>query len=58
MTEQADKYRQAAEDMNRLADLDEDVEVPIDSIEVQLDTELKAFTTIMSEMKRLLGYQF
>ena len=42
MTEQADKYRDAAEQMNRLAELDEEEEETKDSIETQLDTELKS----------------
>ena len=52
MTEQADKYRQAASQMNRLADLDEEEEEMKDSIEQELDIEVKSFFTgshVMSE---------
>ena len=52
MTEQADKYRQAAQQMNRLADLDEEEEEMKDSIEEELDIEIKSFfngSHIMSE---------
>ena len=52
MTEQADKYRQAAQQMNRLADLDEEEEEMKDSIEQELDIEIKSFFSnshIMSE---------
>tara|TARA_R100001163_G_C5065950_1_gene204097 strand:- start:2521 stop:4095 length:1575 start_codon:yes stop_codon:yes gene_type:complete len=41
MTEQADKYRQAAEQMERLAELDEEEEETKDSIETELDIEIK-----------------
>ena len=57
MTEQADKYRQAAEQMNRLADLDEEEEETKDNIEEQLDTELKGIFTnsyIMSEHEEIV----
>ena len=40
MTEQAQKLRQAAEQMNRLAELDEEEEETKDSIEQELDIEL------------------
>tara|TARA_R100001480_G_scaffold111213_1_gene112325 strand:+ start:5129 stop:6952 length:1824 start_codon:yes stop_codon:yes gene_type:complete len=56
MTEQADKYRQAAEQMNRLADLDEEEEEVKDTIEEQLDTELKSIFSdsyIMSEHEEI-----
>ena len=56
MTEQADKYRQAAEQMNRLADLDEEEEQVKDSIEEQLDTELKSIFSnsyVMSEHEEI-----
>mgnify|MGYP005986613409 CR=1 FL=1 len=56
MTEQADKYRQAAEQMNRLAELDEEEAETRDSIEEQLDTELKSIfsnTHIMSEHEEI-----
>ena len=52
MTEQADKYRQAAEQMERLADLDEEEEEMKDNIEQELDIEIKSFFSnshIMSE---------
>ena len=57
MTEQADKYRQAAEQMNRLADLDEEEESVKDSIEEQLDTELKSIFSnsyVMSEHEEIV----
>ena len=57
MTEQADKYRQAAEQMNRLADLDEEEEEAKDNIEEQLNTELKSIFTnsyIMSEHEEIV----
>ena len=41
MTEQADKYRQAAQQMERLAILDEEEEEMKDSIERDLGIELK-----------------
>lgn len=41
MTEQADKYRQAAEQMNRLAELDEEEENMKDSVSTELGIELK-----------------
>ena len=56
MTEQADKYRQAAEQMNRLADLDEEEEQVKDTIEEQLDTELKSIFSnsyVMSEHEEI-----
>jgi len=56
MTEQADKYRQAAEQMNRLADLDEEESEVKDSIEEQLDTELKSIFSnsyVMSEHEEI-----
>ena len=60
MTEQADKYRQAAQQMNRLADkhmeLDEEEAQTKDSIEQQLDTELKGFFNnnyVMSEHEEI-----
>jgi hypothetical protein len=37
MTEQADKYRQAATNMSRLAELDEEEEENIEEVEEQLD---------------------
>ena len=57
MTEQADKYRQAAEQMNRLADLDEEEEQVKDTIEEQLDTELKSIFSnsyVMSEHEEIV----
>jgi hypothetical protein len=57
MTERADKYRQAAEQMNRLADLDEEEESVKDSIEEQLDTELKSIFSnshVMSEHEEIV----
>jgi len=57
VTEQADKYRQAAEQMNRLADLDEEEESVKDSIEEQLDTELKSIFSnsyVMSEHEEIV----
>ena len=57
MTEQADKYRQAAEQMNRLADLDEEEEQVKDSIETELDTELKSIFSnsyVMSEHEEIV----
>ena len=56
MTEQADKYRDAAQQMNRLAELDEEEAETKDSIEEQLDTELKSIfsnTHIMSEHEEI-----
>ena len=56
MTEQADKYRQAAQQMNRLAELDEEEAKTKDSIEQQLDTELKGFFNnnyVMSEHEEI-----
>ena len=41
MTEQADKYRQAAQQMQRLAELDEEEEQMKDSVQSQLGIELK-----------------
>ena len=50
MTEQADKYRQAAQQMERLAELDEEEAEVKESVERELDTELKGmFTHVMSE---------
>lgn len=57
MTEQANKYRQAAEQMNRLADLDEEEESVKDSIEEQLDTKLKSIFSnshVMSEHEEIV----
>jgi hypothetical protein len=57
MTEQADKYRQAAEQMNRLADLDEEEEEVKDTIETELETELKSIFTnsyVMSEHEEIV----
>lgn len=57
MTEQADKYRQATEQMNRLAELDEEEAEVKDSIEEQLDTELKSIfnnTYVMSEHEEIV----
>ena len=57
MTEQADKYRQAAEQMNRLAELEEEEEETKDSIENDLGTELKGILTdsyIMSEHEEIV----
>jgi hypothetical protein len=57
MTEQADKYRQAAEQMNRLAELEEEEEETKDSIENDLGTELKSIFTdsyIMSEHEEIV----
>ena len=56
MTEQADKYREAALQMNRLAELDEEEAETKDSIEQQLDTELKSLfsnTHVMSEHEEI-----
>ena len=53
MTEQADKYREAAQQMNRLAELDEEEEETKDSIETQLDTELKSVSHVMSEHEEI-----
>ena len=56
MTEQADKYRDAAQQMNRLAELDEEEAETKDSIEQQLDTELKGFFNnnyVMSEHEEI-----
>lgn len=56
MTEQADKYRDAAIQMNRLAELDEEEAETKDSIEQQLDTELKSMFSnnyIMSEHEEI-----
>ena len=56
MTEQADKYRQAAQQMTRLAELDEEEAETKDSIEEQLDTELKSIfsnTHVMSEHEEI-----
>jgi len=56
MTEQADKYRQAAQQMTRLAELDEEEAETKDSIEEQLDTELKSIfsnTYVMSEHEEI-----
>ena len=63
MTEQADKYRQAARQMNRLAELDEEEAEVKDSIEEQLDTELKSIFSnsyVMSEHEEItkLSSQF
>jgi len=63
MTEQADKYRQAARQMNRLAELDEEESEVKDSIEEQLDTELKSIFSnsyVMSEHEEItkLSSQF
>ena len=56
MTEQADKYRDAAQQMNRLAELDEEEVEVKDSIEQQLDTELKGIfgnSYVMSEHEEI-----
>jgi len=56
MTEQGDKYRDAAQQMNRLAELDEEEAETKDSIEQQLDTELKGFFNnnyVMSEHEEI-----
>lgn len=56
MTEQADKYRQAAQQMNRLAELDEEEEEAKDSIEQDLDTKLASMffnSHVMSEHEEI-----
>ena len=56
MTEQGDKYRDAAQQMNRLAELDEEEVEVKDSIEQQLDTELKGIfgnSYVMSEHEEI-----
>jgi len=54
MTEQADKYRQAAQQMERLAELDEEEAEVKESVERELDTELKGiFTHVMSEHEEI-----
>jgi len=52
MTEQADKYRQAAEQMERLAELDEEEAEVKDTVERELGTELKSFH-VMSEFEEI-----
>ena len=57
MTEQADKYRQAAQQMTRLAELDEEEANVKDTIEEELDTELKSIFTnsyVMSEHEEIV----
>ena len=54
MTEQADKYRQAAQQMERLAELDEEEAEVKESVERELDTELKGMLThVMSEHEEI-----
>ena len=54
MTEQADKYRQAAQQMERLAELDEEEAEVKESVERELDTELKGmFTHVMAEHEEI-----
>jgi len=56
MTEQADKYRQAAQQMERLAELDEEEENMKDSIQSQLGIELKFIFTdsaVLSEHEEI-----
>ena len=55
MTEQADKYRQAAEQMNRLAELDEEEEEMKDSMETELGISLKSIYdgSVMSEHEEI-----
>ena len=54
MTEQADKYRQAAQQMQRLAELDEEEAEVKESVERELDTELKGtLTHVMSEHEEI-----
>jgi hypothetical protein len=52
MTEQADKYRQAAIQMERLAELDEEEAEVKDIVERELGTELKS-THVMSEFEEI-----
>lgn len=57
MTEQADKYRQAAEQMNRLAELDEEEEEMKDTLENDLEIKLTGFFSnshIMSEYEEIV----
>lgn len=57
MAERAEKYRQAAQQMNRLAELDEEEEKTKDSIEQQLDIEVKSIFSnshIMSEHEEIV----
>lgn len=56
MTEQAERYRQAAQQMNRLAELDEEEEEMKDSIETELDIKLTSFNTgyVLSEYEETL----
>ena len=56
MTEQADKYREAASQMNRLAELDEEEEEAKDSIEQDLNTKLASMffsSYVMSEHEEI-----
>lgn len=56
MTEQADKYRQAAEQMNRLAELDEEEDEMKDSVSNELGIELKYIFTespVLSEHEEI-----
>ena len=56
MTEQADKYRQAATQMERLAELDDEEAKVKDDVEAQLDTELKSIFSnshVMSEHEEI-----
>ena len=56
MTEQADKYRQAALQMERLAELDEEEEEVKETVERELDTELKGmldFGYVMAEHEEI-----
>tara|TARA_R110000751_G_scaffold45681_3_gene103455 strand:+ start:305 stop:1678 length:1374 start_codon:yes stop_codon:yes gene_type:complete len=56
MTEQADKYRQAATQMERLAELDDEEAEVKDDVEAQLDTELKSIFSnshVMSEHEEI-----
>lgn len=62
MTEQADKYRQAAQQMERLAELDEEEEDMKDSMQRQLGIELKfilakvLFYLSMKKLRKFLKY--
>ena len=56
MTEQADKYRQAATQMERLAELDDEEAEVKDEVETQLDTKLASIFTnshVMSEHEEI-----
>ena len=57
MTEQAEKYRQAAEQMERLAELDEEEEEVMDEAERQLGVELKSIFSnqgVLSEHEEIV----